>query len=139
MPADDAQLLQVIGQVSADGFAADAALDRSSRTLDESPRHASTAATALVEQLVIDAEVAVSQAQLVIIAAALRATTEIFDALGASGVSESHALDRHWRNARTLASHNPRVYKARILGDWLVNGETPVANLAALGRGGQGN
>jgi alkylation response protein AidB-like acyl-CoA dehydrogenase len=69
----------------------------------------------------------------------LRATTEIFDALGASGVSESHALDRHWRNARTLASHNPRVYKARILGDWLVNAKTPVANLAALGRGGQGN
>ena len=103
-----------------------------------SPRHASPA-TGRAEQLVIDAEVAVSQAQLVIIAAALRATTEIFDALGASGVSEDHALDRHWRNARTLASHNPRVYKARILGDWLVNGKKPVANLAALGRGGQGN
>ncbi len=139
VPSDDAQLLQVIGQVSADGFAADAALDRSSRTLDDIAAARIDGRTGLVEQLVIDAEVAVSQAQLVIIAAALRATTEIFDALGASGVSEDHALDRHWRNARTLASHNPRVYKARILGDWLVNGKTPVANLAALGRGGQGN
>ena len=104
-----------------------------------SSRLASTAATTLRRALVIDAEVAVSQAQLVIIDAALRATTEIFDALGASGVSEDNALDRHWRNARTLASHNPRVYKARILGDWLINGKTPVADLAALGRGGQGN
>ncbi len=87
----------------------------------------------------IAAEVAVTQAQLVIIAAALHATTTVFDALGASGVSEQRGLDRHWRNARTLASHNPRVYKARILGDWLINGKDPVSNLAALGRGGQGN
>ncbi len=49
------------------------------------------------------------------------------------------ALLKGSRNARTLASHNPRVYKARILGDWLVNGKTPVSSLAALGRGGQGN
>ena len=54
-------------------------------------------------------------------------------------MSEERGLDRHWRNARTLASHNPRVYKARILGDWLINGKDPVSNLAALGRGGQGN
>ena len=54
-------------------------------------------------------------------------------------MSEERGLDRHWRNARTLASHNPRVYKARILGDWLINGKDPVSNLVALGRGGQGN
>lgn len=74
-----------------------------------------------------------------IIASALKATASIFDALGASGVSEELALDRHWRNARTLASHNPRVYKARIIGDWLINGNDPVPDLTALGRGGQGN
>lgn len=139
VPSDDAQLLQVIGQVSAEGFAASAALTASSRTLDHIVEARVHGRETLVGRLVIDAEVAVSQAQLVIIDAALRATTEIFDALGASGVSEDNALDRHWRNARTLASHNPRVYKARILGDWLINGKTPVSNLAALGRGGQGN
>ena len=79
------------------------------------------------------------QAQLVVIEAALQAATTIFDALGASGVSQSRALDRHWRNARTLASHNPRVYKARVLGDWLVNGTDPVPDLTKLGRGGQGD
>jgi alkylation response protein AidB-like acyl-CoA dehydrogenase len=53
-------------------------------------------------QRLIDADVAVTQSQLVIIAAALQATTSVFDALGASGVSEELLLDRHWRNARTL-------------------------------------
>jgi len=26
-------------------------------------------------------------------------------------------LDRHWRNARTAASHNPLIYKECIVGD----------------------
>ncbi|MGH3583959.1 MAG: acyl-CoA dehydrogenase family protein, partial [Mycobacterium sp.] len=138
-PTKDAQLLQVIGQVSADAFAASAALNQSSRTLDDIVTGRIDGDGEHARRRLIDAEVAVTQAQLVIIAAALAATTTIFDALGASGVSEALALDRHWRNARTLASHNPRVYKARILGDWLINEKDPVPDLAARGRGGQGN
>ncbi len=139
VPSDDPQLLAVIGQVSAEAFAAEAALAHSARSLDRIVAGRIAADDEKARQRLIDAEVAVTQAQLVIIAAALQATTTIFDALGASGVSEERSLDRHWRNARTLASHNPRVYKARILGDWLINGKDPVADLASLGRGGQGN
>jgi len=136
-PSDDPQLLQVIGEVSAHVFAAQAALEKAARTLDH------VAARRLLgdddPQALIDADVAVTQSQLVIAAAALDATDTVFDALGASGVSEELLLDRHWRNARTLASHNPRVYKARILGDWLINGKDPLPDLAKLGRGRQGN
>ncbi|MDT5032041.1 MAG: hypothetical protein QOC94_2212 [Actinoplanes sp.] len=139
VPTDDAQLLQVIGSVSADVFGAEAALARSARSLDRVAEGSLTEDDGNGRGRLVDAEVAVSQAQLVIIDAALRATTTIFDALGASAVSEELGLDRHWRNARTLASHNPRVYKARILGDWLINGKDPVPDLAARGRGGQGN
>jgi hypothetical protein len=139
VPTDDAQLLQVIGSVSADVFGAEAALARSARSLDRVAEGRLTEDDGKARRRLIDAEVAVAQAQLVIIAGALRATTTIFDALGASAVSEDLGLDRHWRNARTLASHNPRVYKARILGDWLINGKDPVPDLAAKGRGGQGN
>ncbi|GAA3566074.1 acyl-CoA dehydrogenase family protein [Amycolatopsis ultiminotia] len=138
-PASDAQLLQVVGQVSAHAFSAGAALRASSSTLDLVAAAHAAGDEAQRKQRVLEAEVATAQAQLVIIEAALQATTTVFDALGASGVSEKVLLDRHWRNARTLASHNPRVYKARILGDWLVNGTDPVPNLAALGRGGQGD
>jgi alkylation response protein AidB-like acyl-CoA dehydrogenase len=139
VPTEDAQLLQVIGEVSADAFATDAALTQSSRTLDDIVAGRIAGDDGNARRRLIDAEVAVTHAQLVIIAAALRATATVFDALGASAVSEDLALDRHWRNARTLASHNPRVYKARIIGDWLINGKDPVPDLSALGRGGQGN
>ncbi|MFT4397055.1 acyl-CoA dehydrogenase family protein [Gordonia lacunae] len=139
VPASDPQLLQVIGGVSAYGFGAESALRQTARELDRLA--AAHAADDSVERtrLIRTAQVATDQAQLVIIDAALNATTEVFDALGASGVSTSALLDRHWRNARTLASHNPRVYKARILGDWVVNGADPVPDLFAAGRGGQGN
>jgi alkylation response protein AidB-like acyl-CoA dehydrogenase len=130
-------LLQVIGQISAEVFGAQAALEKAARSLDHVVAGRLDGETG--RQRLIDADVAVTQSQLVIIAAALQATTTVFDALGASGVSEDLLLDRHWRNARTLASHNPRVYKARILGDWLINGTDPLPNLAKLGRGGQGN
>jgi alkylation response protein AidB-like acyl-CoA dehydrogenase len=136
-PSEDPQLLQVIGQVSADAFAAQAALEKAARSLDRVV--GSRLAGDPSRQSLIDADVAVTQSQLVVIGAALQATTVVFDALGASGVSEDLLLDRHWRNARTLASHNPRVYKARILGDWLINNKDPLPDLAKLGRGGQGN
>ena len=57
----------------------------------------------------------------------LQAATIAFDALGASAVKRDAGLDRHWRNARTLASHNPRIYKDRIVGDYAVNGTPPPA------------
>jgi hypothetical protein len=31
----------------------------------------------------------------------------------------------HWRNARTVASHNPRILKARVVGAHAVNGTPP--------------
>ena len=139
VPSADSHLLHVVGSVSSDVFCAEAALARSAASLDRIAEGRLGEDDGLGRSRLIDAEVAVSQAQLVIIDAALRATTTIFDALGASGVSEELGLDRHWRNARTLASHNPRVYKARILGDWLINGKDPLPDLAARGRGGQGN
>ena len=123
--SDDPQLLQVIGRVSALAYSAEAAVQRSSATLDlVAAAHAQGDDEAEHETLV-HATVETTQAQVAIIEAALTATTIVFDALGSSGVSTHLALDRHWRNARTLASHNPRVYKERILGDWFVRGTDP--------------
>lgn len=87
------------------------------------------AADARGEQLpetVIDAlYVQVYQAQQVIAPITLEVATKIFEVGGASAVSQSRAFDRHWRNARVLASHNPLIYRARILGDHLVNEISP--------------
>ncbi|MEK6297541.1 MAG: acyl-CoA dehydrogenase, partial [Paraburkholderia tropica] len=40
-------------------------------------------------------------------------------------VSSVAALDRHWRNIKVIASHNPRLYKERLLGQNLLNGQLP--------------
>ncbi len=60
--------------------------------------------------------------QVSVIEQALHATTRLFDVGGAGLTSHSRDLDRHWRNARTIASHNPVAVKRRLLGDFLVTG-----------------
>jgi alkylation response protein AidB-like acyl-CoA dehydrogenase len=139
VPALDPQLLQVIGEVSVRVFSTEAALRRAASSLDLIAAAHAAGDIALRDERAVAAEVAVAQAQLTIIDGVLYAATHVFGALGASATSEEAALDRHWRNARTLASHNPVAYKARILGDYLVNGKSPVSSIARLGRGGQGN
>lgn len=139
VPAQDAQLLQIIGEVSARVFSTESALRHAARTLDLIAAAHAEGDVELRDRRVVTGEVAVAQAQQVIVEGALHAATHVFSALGASATSEESALDRHWRNARTLASHNPVAYKARILGDYLVNDVSPVSSIGQLGRGGQGN
>lgn len=73
----------------------------------------------------VAADIELAQAQCVLTGLVLDAGTILFDALGASATSRRHALDRHWRNARTIASHNPRIFKDRVVGDYAVNGTEP--------------
>jgi alkylation response protein AidB-like acyl-CoA dehydrogenase len=75
-----------------------------------------------------EAALASAKAQLAVETIALRAATHLFDAGGASATKRSANLDRHWRNVRTLTTHNPSIYKARALGDQLVNGTALPAN-----------
>jgi len=75
--------------------------------------------------LFADADVTVSAAQVALTPLVLELTSHIFDPLGASATSGSLALDRHWRNARTVGSHNPWIYKARQVGDYVLNDTLP--------------
>jgi alkylation response protein AidB-like acyl-CoA dehydrogenase len=124
-PAEDPQVLQVVGRVRSLAYAAGpivlaaaAALERATASADDPERLAAAIATSEIEA---------AQAQIAVIDLVLQAGTLAFDALGASAVRRSFGLDRHWRNARTLASHNPRIYKERIVGDYAVNGAPPPA------------
>jgi hypothetical protein len=42
-----------------------------------------------------------------------------------------YGLDRHWRNARTISSHNPRIYRDRDVGIFGVTGDYPQSLFAA--------
>ncbi|MFJ3778914.1 acyl-CoA dehydrogenase family protein [Streptomyces sp. NPDC090075] len=120
----DPQILELAGRVSATAFAAEAAVEKAARVLrtaaDARGQDAETVTVARRE-----AELASAQAQLITADAAVDSASRIFDALGASATGTAAALDRHWRNARTVRSHNPVAFKARIIGDALINGSEP--------------
>jgi alkylation response protein AidB-like acyl-CoA dehydrogenase len=80
------------------------------------------AQAAEVEAASVAAQLKIDSVQVVICELALSTTAHLLDILGASSLDRDLALDRHWRNARALASHNPYPFKARVLGDHLING-----------------
>ena len=87
------------------------------------------------------AQLGVFKAQQIILPLVLAAVTELFEVGGASAVGRGLALDRHWRNVRTIASHNPAAERARQLGDYHLNGRLPAwraeAQPAAATAGGE--
>ena len=72
-----------------------------------------------------DALIRVFEAQQVVLPLVLEAATTLFEVGGASAVDADRALDRHWRNARTLASHNPAILREQAIGDHRLNGTLP--------------
>lgn len=123
--SDDAQIQEVVGRVSVLAYAAEATAIRAAEPAQRA-YEARFGGDDEAERLAnIDAEIESGKAQVIVSELILRATTDLFNALGASGVREDKLLDRHWRNARTVASHNPLIYKARIIGDWRINGTEP--------------
>ncbi|WP_407310108.1 acyl-CoA dehydrogenase family protein [Pseudomonas sp. nanlin1] len=135
--AADAQVQQVIGQIAAQVYAAEAATLRSALPLQRAYEARLGNDAAQEKAANIAAELETAKAQVAVSELVLRAASDLFNALGASGVSISKALDRHWRNARTAASHNPSIYKARIVGDWRINGTEP-PYVWQIGAGGKG-
>ncbi|MGV9414988.1 acyl-CoA dehydrogenase family protein [Nocardia sp. NPDC003693] len=117
--AADPEVLGVIGLLQARRLTADTLLRHAAERLEAA--HASG-----VESDYTAAYLDTSAAQVAVIEAVLDAATRAFDAGGSSTVRNSAHLDRHWRNARTLASHNPVVYKPRVIGDFVINGVAPV-------------
>lgn len=121
---DDAQVLARIGEIAAAVYAAEAATLRVAASV-QAVADAALSDAGEIARLVEVSEIESSTAQVVVSELVLRATSDIFDALGASATARPLALDRHWRNARTVASHNPRILKARVVGANLVNGTPP--------------
>lgn len=121
---DDAQVLARIGDIGAAVYAAEAATIRVAASL-QVVADLATARPDRVAAAVEVGELESAAAQVVVSDLVLRATSDLFDALGASATARTEGLDRHWRNARTVASHNPRILKSRVVGAHLVNGTPP--------------
>ena len=127
-PKDDPLVQAVVGRIAAASFAADAITLAAVAAVDEV--YLAEAAGRAAGELLDRADAAVYAAQGQVIALVLGLATELFEVGGASAVTERFRLDRHWRNARTLASHNPVIYRDRIVGDYVLNGTSPGASYA---------
>ena len=123
--SQDVQVQQVIGKASSQVYAAEATTLRAAGASQRAYESRFGQDTEQEHTANILAELESAQAQIVISDLVLRATRDLFNALGASATSTGKTLDRHWRNARTAASHNPLIYKERIIGDWEINGTEP--------------
>ncbi|WP_420099266.1 acyl-CoA dehydrogenase family protein [Corynebacterium sp.] len=115
LPREDPLVQAVLGRVNAAAFAARATTlavaDLIERAADGADAHVDAA------------ELAAAEAQVALIPLVLDAVNELFETGGASLSSGALNLDRHWRNARTLAQHNPAVYKQQAIGKYALTGD----------------
>ena len=123
-PREDPLIQQLVGQLASTAFLGTAGVRAVAAQLGHIDRLRQRG-EAVTEALLVEVELAAAKLQVGLVDAVLGATTRLFDVGGASAVQEDRRLDRHWRNARTLASHNPAIYKARVVGDHAINGTRP--------------
>lgn len=116
---DDPYVEFSVGEISARAFAAEAVVLRAADSID------AAWASGLEEASITQAAIDVAQAQYMAAEAALKAAELLFDVGGASTTARKHNLDRHWRNARTVANHNPRHWKAAVVGAYRLKGTQP--------------
>lgn len=119
---DDPYVRHAVGEISTRAYAAEAAVLRAAAAIDRAW------AGELSPDLLTEAAVEAAQAQFVAVEAALKAAELLFDVGGGSAVARRHNLDRHWRNARTVANHNPRAWKAAVVGAYHLTGAQPPLN-----------
>ena len=120
----DPFILAAVGDIAANAAAAEALVLTAAAAIDAAVADGrQTDPDALAEL-----SVTVAKAQLVAERLTLTAAERLFDTGGASATARKLNLDRHWRNTRTVASHNPLAYKAYTAGNYAVNGVWPPAN-----------
>jgi alkylation response protein AidB-like acyl-CoA dehydrogenase len=136
--SQDPLIQQVVGKADAVAFALRAVVLETAELLDraQDARFAFRTAPAVeqtaeaeeaVAALELEAELAAYRAQSVVFDQAIATASEIFEVGGSSALDRKHHLDRHWRNLRTVASHNPIIYRERQLGDYVLNGTLPAS------------
>ncbi|MFT4181157.1 MAG: acyl-CoA dehydrogenase family protein [Rhizobium sp.] len=56
-------------------------------------------------------------------------TSRVFELTGARSTASSYRFDRFWRNVRTHTLHDPVFYKAKEVGEFVLNGKIPTVSL----------
>lgn len=130
---EDPLIQEAVGRLAAKAHSAEAIVLHAADALDNGLAAVSASSAGTSGPSGVDlAEITIEQAQITVPDLALGAAQDLFLTVGASATSTAKALDRHWRNAQTIATHNPIAFRARAVGDYLVNGTVP-EGLNAIG------
>ncbi|MCC4909177.1 acyl-CoA dehydrogenase family protein [Microbacterium sp. cx-59] len=120
-PAEDPLVQLTLGEVSAAASAARRLVLSLAADLEPAAQAARAGDGADLARL----ELEVYRAQHTIPELVLAATTQLFEVGGASATARQLGLDRHWRNVRTIASHNPVAQRVRAVGRFELDGTAP--------------
>ncbi|WP_072806447.1 acyl-CoA dehydrogenase family protein [Rhodococcoides yunnanense] len=119
-PVEDPILQQSVGLLASQAYAAEALVLHAADALaDAYAAHGTDRELELSQRAALRA----AKAKVVVDEIALKAASDLFDVGGGTAARQSSHLDRHWRNIRTLAAHNPRTYKAKAIGAYEISGE----------------
>lgn len=121
LPRYDPQIQHVVGLLASARYGSQQALSGLVRELAVATAQ-SEAGKGVSEDAIEHVTLTAYLAQQVIAPTVLGAATELFEVGGASATNQALDLDRHWRNARVLASHNPIIFRTKIIGDVVLNG-----------------
>jgi SfnB family sulfur acquisition oxidoreductase len=116
---DDPHTIGRVGRLATRVHAAEALLASAAATLDEVTRQPRDAAEAARGSL------AVAEAKAFASEVAVEVASDLFSLSGASAADERYDLSRHWRNARTHASHDPANWKYHHVGNYVLNKVLP--------------
>ena len=117
--AADPHTIRRFGRLATQVAAAEALLSSAAVTLAEVTRFPSDAEEAA------RGSIAVAEAKAFASDTAVEVASELFALAGASAADERYDLSRHWRNARTHASHDPVDWKYHHVGNYLLNDALP--------------
>ncbi|CAM2737615.1 acyl-CoA dehydrogenase [Mycobacterium intermedium] len=122
---DDPYILHTVGELVSEVRAAALLADRAGDALQA----AVDVGPSLTEDQRAEAAIAVYEAKYLSTKVSLETASRLFEIQGARATTSAYGFDRHWRNLRTHTLHDPVAYKAREVGDWVLNHRHPEFSL----------
>jgi alkylation response protein AidB-like acyl-CoA dehydrogenase len=117
--ADDPYILELFGQLHADLRASLALAEEAAALIDA----ALARGLAVTREERTEVAATVYAAKVNATRVALDVTSRAFELMGARATAGRYGFDRYWRNVRVHTLHDPVAYKAREVGNFLLNGQ----------------
>ncbi|MBB3427248.1 alkylation response protein AidB-like acyl-CoA dehydrogenase [Rhizobium sp. BK312] len=123
--SDDPYILERVGEFTAALKASAALADSAAATVQEALARGSRATARERGEAAAEAYAAKVHATHV----SLDITSRVFELTGARSTAEKYRFDRFWRNVRTHTLHDPVFYKAKEVGEFVLNDRIPEVSL----------